>query len=64
MFLHKKTLTTAVAQSVRAFASYAKGWVFQSQLRQILVVKRGSNSPAVKCPATVVSVTGPRRLPL
>ena len=31
-FTHNKT-TAAMAQSVRAFATYAEGWVFESQPR-------------------------------
>ena len=50
-------LTAAVAQWVRAFASQAEGWVFESQPRQTLVEKRGSNSST----AIGVSVKGPRR---
>ena len=50
--------------AVRAFSSHAEGWLFESQPRQILVVKSGIDSSTAKRLATGVSVTGPRRLPL
>ena len=37
-FLTKDTET--IAQSVKVFASYAEGWVFESRLRQTYVVKK------------------------
>ena len=37
-----------MAQWVRAFAPQAEGWVFESQPRQTLVVKIGSDSSTVK----------------
>ena len=46
-----------MAQSVRAFAPQAEGWMFESQPRQTLVVKTGSDSTA-KRSAIRVSVTG------
>ena len=52
--------TAAVAQSVRAFASYAEGWVFESEPRHALVVKTGSDSSTTKSSVTGVSVMGPR----
>ena len=54
-------LTAAVAQSVRAFAPQAEGWVFESQTRQTQAVKTGSDSYTAKRSAIGVSVTGPRR---
>ena len=59
--VHK--LTAVVAQSVRALASQAKSWVFESPSRQTLVVKTGSDSSTVKRSTIGVSVTGPRRWP-
>ena len=38
----------AVAQSVRTFIQQAKGWVFESQVRQNEVVKTGSDSSTAK----------------
>ena len=52
---------TAVVQWVRALASQAWGWVFESLPRQTYVVKIGSDSSTAKCLARGVSVTGPRR---
>ena len=49
-------MTAAVAQSVRAFASNAKGWVFESQPQQTEVVKEGRDSSTAKRSATGVSV--------
>ena len=56
--------TAAVAQLVRAFAPKAEGWVVESQPRQILVIKTGSDKFTAKCSALGVSVMGPRRWPL
>ena len=53
-------LTAAVAQSVRAFAPQAEGWMFESQTRQTQAVKTGSDSYTAKRSAIGVSVTGPR----
>ena len=39
----------------------SEGWVFESQPRQINVIKTGSDSSSAKRSATCVSVTGPRR---
>ena len=50
--------TTAMAQWVRAFALQAEGLVFESLLRQTLVVKTGSDSSTAKRSADDVSVTG------
>ena len=50
-----------VAQLVRVFALQPDGWVFESQPRQNLVVKTGSDSSTAKRSATGVSVEGPRR---
>ena len=58
-FFLSKTITAAVVKSVRAFDSHAEGLVFESQPRQTLVVKTGSNSSPGKRSATSVSVTGP-----
>ena len=33
-YVHKNTIAAAVAQSVRAFAPQAKGWVVESQPQQ------------------------------
>ena len=49
-----------MAQWVRAFASQAEGWVFESQPRQTLVEKTGSDSSIAKCWAIGVVVMGPR----
>ena len=49
----------AVAQWVRAFASQADGWVFESQPRQTQVVKTGSAKRSALYEG--VSVTGPWR---
>ena len=51
--------TAAATQSGVAFALDAEGWVFESQLRQTLVVKTGNYSSTAKRSATGVSVTGP-----
>ena len=50
--------TMTVVQSVRAFAPQAKGWVSESQPRQVLFVKTGSDSTTAKRSASGVSVTG------
>ena len=47
-------------QWVRALASQAEGWVFESQPRQTYVVKTGCDSSTAKRSAIGVSVTGPR----
>ena len=54
-------MAVAVAQWVRAFAPQAKGWMFESQPRQMQVVKTGSDSSTVKLSALGVSVTRFRR---
>ena len=54
----------AVAQLVRVFALHAEGWVFESQPRQTLFVKTGSDSATAEHWATNVNVTGLQRLPL
>ena len=46
------------------FASDAAGWVFESQPRQISVVKTGCDNSTAKRSGTGLSVTGPRRWPL
>ena len=48
----------AVAQSVRAFASHAECWVFESHPRQTYVVNTGIDSSTAKRSATGASVTG------
>ena len=50
----------AVAQWVRVFAPQAEGWVFETQPRQTLVVKTGSDSSTAKRSAIAASVTGTR----
>ena len=50
-----------VAQWIRAFAPQAEGLVFESQPRQTLIVKTGSDSSTAKRSAIGVIVTGPRR---
>ena len=50
--------TAAVVQRVRAFASQAKGWVFESQSRQTYVVKTGSDSSTAKRSAIESRVLG------
>ena len=62
LFAFIKFGTATVAQCVRALAPQAKGWVFESQPRQTLVVKTGSDT--AKRLATGISVMGPRRWPL
>ena len=60
-------MAAAMAQSVRAFVPQAaEYWVFESQTRQTLVVKTGSDSSTAKRSAihVGVSVTGVRRWPL
>ena len=47
----KKNYLLYMVQSVRAFASNAKGWVFESQPRQTLVVKTGSDDSTAKSSA-------------
>ena len=61
---HTLYTAAAVAQWVRAFASQAEGWVFESKPRHTLVVKIGSDSPTPKRSALSASVTDPRRLPI
>ena len=56
-----KIATAAVAQWVRVLALLSEGCVFESQPRQTLVVKTGSDSSTAKRSAIGVSVTGPRR---
>ena len=59
LLYERNILRAAVAQSVRAFAPQAEGWVFEYQLRQT-----SSDSTTAKRSAihelTGVSVTGPR----
>ena len=43
------------AQSIRAFAPLAEGWVFESQLQQTYIVKAGSVSSTAKRSAKRVS---------
>ena len=50
-----------VPQWVRAFALQAEGLVFESHMRQTLVVKTGSDSSTAKRLALGVAVMGPRR---
>ena len=52
-----------MAHLVRTFAPQAEVWVFESLLRQTLLVKTGSDSSTAKRSAIGVSVTGPRRMP-
>ena len=52
---------TVVAQSVRAFALHAEGWVFKSQLRHTYIVKTRSDNSTAKLSAIGVSVMGFRR---
>ena len=54
-------ITAAAAQSVGALALIAEDRVFESQPRQTLVVKKGSDSSIAKRSLIGVSVTGPRR---
>ena len=49
----------AVAQVVRAFASRAEGRVFESQVRQTLVLKTSNDRITAKRSATSVNVKGP-----
>ena len=51
-------MTATVAHWVRAFAPHAESWVFESQLRQTLVVNTVSDSSSAKLSAKGVSVTG------
>ena len=57
-------VTTAVAQSVRAFNLHATGWMFESQPQPTEVVKTGGDISTAKPSATSVCVTGPRKLTL
>ena len=45
-----------MAQSVKAFASHAEGWMFESQLQQACVVKASSDSSTGKRSATDMGV--------
>ena len=54
-------ITAEVAQSVRAFASHAEGWLFETEPRQTCVVKKSSDSSTAKRSATDMGVTGPRK---
>ena len=54
-------MAAALAQWVGVFAPQAEGWVFESQPRQIKVVKTGSDSSTAKRLAIGMSVTGPRK---
>ena len=49
-----------MAQSVRALALQAEGWMFEYQPRRTKVVKTGSDSCTAKRSVIGVSVTGPR----
>ena len=51
--------TAAIVQYMKALVQQAEGWVFESQLRQTLVVKTGSDSSTAK--RSAADVTGPRR---
>ena len=53
--------TVTVAQQVRAFASHAEVWAFESQPQQTYLVKTGSDRSNAKRSAIGVSVTEPRR---
>ena len=55
-FISISISAAAVAQWARAFASQAEGWMFESQPRQTLVVKTGSDSSTVKRSAIGVSI--------
>ena len=55
------SLTAAVAQLVRALVPQAEGWVFESQPRQTLFVKTGSDRSTAKRSAIGVSVMGSPR---
>ena len=57
----KVNKAVAVAKWVRAFAPQVESWVFESQPRQTLDVKTGSDSSIAKHTALGVSVTGPWR---
>ena len=59
-----QTYTEAVAQWTRSFASQAEGLVFESQPRQTLVVKTGSDSSTATRSAIGVIVKSHRRWPL
>ena len=61
IFDSTSVMSSAVPQWIRTFAPQAESWVFESQPRQTLVVKTGSDSSTTKRP---VSVMGPRRSPL
>ena len=50
-----------VTRSVINFYSHADGWVFESQPRQTLVIKTGSDSSTTKRSATGVGVIDHRR---
>ena len=64
-FVFAQTIGNAtVAQWVKAFASYAESWVFESQPRQTQVVKTVSDSSTAKRSEAGVSVTGSQRCPL
>ena len=58
------TAAAVVAQSVIAFAPQEEGLEFDSQPRQTLVVKTGSDRCTAKHSAIGVSFTVPWRLPL
>ena len=49
---------------LKVLAPQAEGWVFESQLHQIKVVKTGSDSSTTKRSTIGLSVTSPRRWPL
>lgn len=55
------TLHCQLPLLVKAFVSYAKSWVCESQPRQSWVVKAGYESTADKPSVTGVIVPGPRR---
>ena len=54
-------MTAPVAQGALAFTSRAKGWMFEIQPRQNLVVKISRDSSTAKRSAIGVSVLGPWR---
>lgn len=57
MIVHYVT-AAAEGQSVRAFASHAGSWEFESKPQGSLVVKTSTDSPIAKRPVSGVSVTG------
>ena len=51
-------ITAAVVQTARALVLHAEGWMFESQDRQPLVVKTGSNSSTARQQVRVSRVSG------